>query len=85
LKGKLDGYAMRVPTPNVSVVGLDSVCGQAGVEGIGERGVEGRGEWSAQGNSRLHRGGIGFRDFKGNSNSSIVDSEYTKSGRRQMR
>src|SRR6267378_2912326 len=43
LKGKLDGYAMRVPTPNVSVVDLTVSA-----------------------------------DFKGNSNSSIVDAEYTK-------
>jgi glyceraldehyde 3-phosphate dehydrogenase len=25
LKGKLDGFAMRVPTPNVSVVDLNAV------------------------------------------------------------
>ena len=49
LKGKLDGFAMRVPTPNVSVVDLvvhpreedDGRRGQRGVQGGGRRPAEG--------------------------------------------
>jgi len=56
LKGKLDGYAMRVPTPNVSVVDPDRFCGEAGDEGFGERGAEGRGEWPVEGYFELYAG-----------------------------
>ncbi len=45
LKGKLDGYAMRVPTPNVSVVDLTVL-----------RGAEGRGEWPVEGYFELYAG-----------------------------
>ena len=61
LKGKLDGYAMRVPTPNVSVVDLTVVRRQAGDRRIRERRVESRGQRRDEGNSRLHRRGIGLR------------------------
>ena len=52
LKGKLDGIALRVPTPNVSVVDLVAEVSRAGHRGRGERGVpQGRGR-RAQGHSR---------------------------------
>src|SRR6516165_299801 len=78
LKGKLDGYAMRVPTPNVSVVDLtvfvekpaskDAVNGALKAAAIGSlKGILGYTEEE-----------LVSSDFKGNSNSSIVDAEYTK-------
>lgn len=78
LKGKLDGYAMRVPTPNVSVVDLTvTVEKAASVEAVNaalKRAAEGP-----------MKGVLGYTeeelvsaDFRGNPNSAIVDSGYTK-------
>jgi len=78
LKGKLDGYAMRVPTPNVSVV--DFVC------------VTEKNTTTEEVNSLLKaasegplKGILGYTtdpvvstDMMKNSNSSIVDSDLTK-------
>jgi glyceraldehyde 3-phosphate dehydrogenase len=78
LQGKLDGYAMRVPTPNVSVVDLTVfVSKPATVEA-----VNGALKTAAHG---AMKGILGYTeeelvssDFKGNPNSSIVDAGYTK-------
>ena len=78
LKGKLDGYAMRVPTPNVSVVDLTVFVEKpATVEAVNAA-------LKAAANGPM-KGILGYTeeelvsaDFKGNSNSSIVDSGYTK-------
>src|SRR5271169_2487302 len=78
LKGKLDGYAMRVPTPNVSVVDLTVFVEKpATVESV-----------NAALKTAAHgpmKGILGYTeeelvssDFKANSNSSIVDAGYTK-------
>jgi len=78
LKGKLDGYAMRVPTPNVSVVDLTVFVDRPATKD----GVNAALKAAANGPMK---GILGYTeeelvscDFKGNSNSSIVDSEYTK-------
>jgi len=78
LKGKLDGYSIRVPTPNVSVVDLTVMTEKpVTVETV---------------NSSLRRAAEGpmknileyteeelvSADFKGNAHSSIVDSGYTR-------
>jgi glyceraldehyde 3-phosphate dehydrogenase len=78
LKGKLDGYAMRVPTPDVSVVDLTVMTEKpATVES-----VNGALRAAAEGPMT---GILGYTeeelvsvDFLGDSRSSIVDSEYTK-------
>src|SRR6266446_4447317 len=78
LKGKLDGYAMRVPTPNVSVVDLTVfVDKSATVESV-------NGALKAAANGQM-KGILAYTeeelvsaDFKGNANSSIVDAGYTK-------
>jgi glyceraldehyde 3-phosphate dehydrogenase len=78
LKGKLDGYAMRVPTPNVSVVDLTVFVEKpATVVSVNEALKH-----AAHGPMR---GILGYTeeelvssDFKGNSHSSIVDAGYTK-------
>ena len=56
LKGKLDGIAMRVPTPNVSVVDLAAIARQEDDDRRGQRGVQGRGRRPAQGHPRVRRG-----------------------------
>jgi glyceraldehyde 3-phosphate dehydrogenase len=78
LKGKLDGYSMRVPTPNVSVVDLVVFVERpATVEAVNTA-------LKTAANGPM-KGILGYTeeelvscDFKGNSNSSIVDSGYTK-------
>src|ERR1700726_3464282 len=78
LKGKLDGYAMRVPTPNVSVVDLtvfvDKPATVASVNGALKAAANG-----------AMKNILGYTeeelvsaDFKGNPHSSIVDAGYTK-------
>ena len=78
LKGKLDGFAMRVPTPNVSVVDLNAIVGK------NTSGEEVNGALTAAANGPM-KGILAVSteelvsiDFKGNSNSSIVDAPYTK-------
>jgi glyceraldehyde 3-phosphate dehydrogenase len=78
LKGKLDGYAMRVPTPNVSVVDLTVFVEKpATLESV-------NGALKAAAHGPM-KGILGYTeeelvssDFKANSNSSIVDAGYTK-------
>ncbi len=78
LKGKFDGIAVRVPTPNVSLVDVVmEVEKQTSTEEV-------NGALKAAANAEL-RGILEFCeeplvsvDFKGNSHSSIVDAEYTK-------
>jgi glyceraldehyde 3-phosphate dehydrogenase len=78
LKGKLDGYAMRVPTPNVSVVDLVAVLKKsATAEEINKALLEAA-------NGEL-KGILGYTadpvvstDMMKNSNSSIIDSQLTK-------
>src|SRR3982075_4607928 len=78
LKGKLDGYAMRVPTPNVSVVDLTVFVDKAAtVESV-------NGALKAAANGPMKNilayteEELVSADFKGNPNSSIVDAGYTK-------
>jgi len=78
LKGKLDGYAMRVPTPNVSVVDLtvfvDKPATVATVNGALKAAANG-----AMKNILAYtEEELVSADFKGNPHSSIVDAGYTK-------
>jgi glyceraldehyde 3-phosphate dehydrogenase len=54
VEGKLDGFAIRVPTPNVSVVDLTFPGGEADHEGHDQRRVQGCGGGRAEG----HPGGM---------------------------
>jgi glyceraldehyde 3-phosphate dehydrogenase len=78
LKGKLDGYAMRVPTPNVSVVDLtvfvDKPATVQSVNGALKAAASG----PMKGILAYTEEELVSADFKGNSNSSIVDAGYTK-------
>jgi glyceraldehyde 3-phosphate dehydrogenase len=78
LKGKLDGYAMRVPTPNVSVVDLTAITEKpATVEAVNaalKRAAQG----PMKGVLDYTEEELVSVDFKGNPHSSIVDSGYTR-------
>ena len=77
LKGKLDGIAMRVPTPNVSVVDLvaqvDSSTTAEAVNQAFAAAEAGR----LQGILHLSLAPLVSIDFRGNPHSSIVDASYT--------
>src|SRR5467141_3430131 len=78
LKGKLDGYAMRVPTPNVSVVDLTVFVDRAAsVESVNVA-LKAAANGSMKGILAYTEEELVSADFKGNPNSSIVDAGYTK-------
>ena len=78
LKGKLDGYSIRVPTPNVSVVDLTVITEKpATVESVNaamKRAAEG----PMKGILDYTEEELVSIDFKGNPHSSIVDAGYTR-------
>src|SRR4051794_12822613 len=78
LKGKLDGYAMRVPTPNVSVVDLVAVLNK---ETTGEE-INAKLKEAAQGPLKgildFTMDPVVSTDMLHNSNSSIIDGQLTK-------
>ena len=78
LKGKLDGYAMRVPTPNVSLVDLVAFVEKATtteeVNGALRKAAEG----PLRGILEFSTDELVSIDFRGNPNSSIVDAGFTK-------
>jgi len=78
LKGRLDGFAMRVPTPNVSVVDLnvlvDRKTSRDEVNAVFDECARG----PLKNILAVSHEELVSVDFKGNSNSSIVDAPYTK-------
>ncbi len=77
LKGKVDGYSLRVPTPTVSIVDfactLERPADTAGLRAVLKEASEGK-----------LKGILGFSerplvstDFRGDPRSSIIDAEYT--------
>ena len=78
LKGRLDGIAMRVPTPNVSVVDLVAeIEKRASAEEINAAfGAAAKGRLA--GILHLSTAPLVSIDFKGNPHSSIVDASYTR-------
>ncbi|NWF82459.1 MAG: type I glyceraldehyde-3-phosphate dehydrogenase [Bryobacteraceae bacterium] len=78
LKGKLDGYAMRVPTPNVSVVDLVCVLNKpATAEEINAK-MKAAAEGPLKGILSYTEDPVVSSDMMRNSNSSIVDGQLTK-------
>jgi glyceraldehyde 3-phosphate dehydrogenase len=78
MDGKLDGFAIRVPTPNVSVVDLTFVSEKP----IDVKSVNAALKAAADGCLKSYLGytdeELVSSDFKGNALSSIVDSKLTK-------
>lgn len=78
LKGKLDGYAMRVPTPNVSVVDLTVMTEKPATAASVNAALKAAAEGPMKGILEYTEEELVSVDFRGNSNSSIVDSGYTR-------
>jgi len=78
LKGKLDGYAMRVPTSDVSVVDLSCVLSRdATAQSINEA-MKKAAEGPLKGILQYCDEPLVSIDFRGNPHSSILDAESTK-------
>ncbi|HEY9231725.1 MAG TPA: type I glyceraldehyde-3-phosphate dehydrogenase [Blastocatellia bacterium] len=77
LKGKLDGIALRVPTPNVSVVDLvaevEKPATKEAINALMKQAAEG----SLRGILQYSEAPLVSVDFRKNSNSSILDAPYT--------
>ncbi len=78
LKGKLDGYAMRVPTPNVSVVDLVVVLGRDATAEEINAALRAASEGELKGILAYTEDPVVSTDMMRNSNSSIVDASLTK-------
>jgi glyceraldehyde 3-phosphate dehydrogenase len=78
LKGKLDGYAMRVPTPNVSVVDLVAVLSKPTTTEEVNAALKEAASGSLKGILAYTEDPVVSTDMMHNPNSSIVDSQLTK-------
>jgi glyceraldehyde 3-phosphate dehydrogenase len=78
LKGKLDGYAMRVPTPNVSVVDFVCVTEKNTTTEAVNAALKAAAEGPLKGILAYTDDEVVSSDMKGNPNSSIVDGQMTK-------
>src|SRR6266487_2968353 len=78
LKGKLDGFAMRVPTPNVSVVDLNALVDRKTTTDEVNAAFKHAADGPLKGILAVSTDELVSIDFKGNANSSIVDAPYTR-------
>jgi glyceraldehyde 3-phosphate dehydrogenase len=78
LKGRLDGFSMRVPTPNVSVVDLAAILDRKTTADEVNAALRAAAEGPLKGILAISDEPLVSIDFRGNAHSSIVDSAYTK-------
>jgi glyceraldehyde 3-phosphate dehydrogenase len=78
LKGKLDGYAMRVPTPDVSVVDLVVVLNKSATDKEVNAALKEAAEGELKGILAYTEDPVVSMDMLRNPNSSIVDGQLTK-------
>jgi len=78
LKGKLDGYAMRVPTPNVSVVDLTVFVEKATNAAAVNEALKKAADGPMKGILEYTEEELVSVDFRKNPASSIVDAGYTR-------
>ena len=78
LKGRLDGFSMRVPTPNVSVVDLAAILDRKTTAEEVNAALRAAANGPLKGILAISDEPLVSIDFRGNSNSSILDSAYTK-------
>ena len=78
LKGRLDGFAMRVPTPNVSVVDLAAILDKKTTAEEVNAALRTAADGPLKGILAMSDDPLVSIDFRGNANSSIVDTAYTK-------
>jgi glyceraldehyde 3-phosphate dehydrogenase len=77
LKGKLDGIAMRVPTPNVSVVDLAAILDKKTTAEEVNAAFKAAAEGPMKGLLQYTDEPLVSVDFRGNAHSTILDSPYT--------
>jgi len=77
LKGRLDGIAMRVPTPNVSVVDLAAVLGKKTSTEEVNAAFKKAADGPLKGILQYSETELVSVDFRGNPYSSILDAPYT--------
>ena len=78
LKGKIDGIAMRVPTPNVSVVDLVALVEKKATGEDVNAALKAAADGPLKGIMQFVTEPLVSIDFRGNPHSSIVDAAYTK-------
>jgi glyceraldehyde 3-phosphate dehydrogenase len=78
LKGRLDGFAMRVPTPNVSLVDLNAVLDKKTTGEEVNNALRDAAAGPLKGILAVSDAELVSIDFRGNPYSSIVDAPYTK-------
>ena len=78
LKGKLDGYAMRVPTPDVSVVDLVALVEKPTTTEEVNAALKKAAEGPMKGILQYVEEELVSKDFTGNPHSSMVDAGFTK-------
>jgi glyceraldehyde 3-phosphate dehydrogenase len=78
LKGKLDGYAMRVPTPDVSVVDLAVQLKKPATDASINEAIRKAAEGPLRGILQYVEEPLVSADFVGNTHSSIFDAPSTK-------
>ena len=76
--GKLDGFSMRVPTPNVSIVDLTFISEKPTTVKEINAALKAASEGELKGILGYEAGELVSSDFKGNKLSSIVDAPLTK-------
>jgi glyceraldehyde 3-phosphate dehydrogenase len=77
LKGRLDGIAMRVPTPNVSVVDLAALVDKKTTKEEVNAAFKDAASGSLKGILQYMEEPLVSIDFRGNDHSSILDAPYT--------
>jgi glyceraldehyde 3-phosphate dehydrogenase len=78
LKGKLDGYSMRVPTPNVSAVDLVALLAKSTTAEEVNAALQAAAEGKLKGILAFTMDPVVSTDMLHNPNSSIVDGQLTK-------
>ncbi len=78
LKGKMDGFAMRVPTPNVSVVDLAVILGKKTTGDEINAAFKAAADGELKGILEYVTAPLVSIDFRGNPHSSMLDAAYTK-------
>jgi glyceraldehyde 3-phosphate dehydrogenase len=78
LKGKFDGIAMRVPTPNVSLVDLVALVDKKTTAADVNAAFKAAADGALKGILQFCQEPLVSIDFRRNPHSSIVDAEYTK-------
>jgi glyceraldehyde 3-phosphate dehydrogenase len=78
LKGKFDGIAVRVPTPNISLVDVVMELEKETTTDEVNKALKDAANEELKGILSFESEPLVSTDFRGNSNSSIVDAEYTK-------